>query len=422
MTQFDQAGSEIERVQLRVRRLAEEKSNLQLVISLIQRLNPLPGMDDMMHAMLHSIVDTIGGTNIKLYYWVEDQLHYIDFLGANATLEEIDDPLARQAAQRREFVEQSGEASGALMRGDILPGAWNWAFPLPVGEQLIGVIKIENVHVIGASLASYLPPFFSHAALILSNEIRNHLRQETQAALLAKTEELKRSNAELEQFSYAISHDMRTPLRMISSYLELLEADLAEKLDPEQREYFNFAVDGAKRLDAMLVGLLEYSRVGRKGEPMAWTQSRAILDEVLLYLQPAIAEAGASVRIEGSWPRVRVSPDEILRLLQNLIGNAIKFRVAGRTPEVSVSSETADGEWRVSVADNGVGLAPDQGGRLFQVFQRMQLRSSYEGTGIGLALCRKIAEHHGGRIWVESEGQDLGSRFCVALPLAQEAA
>ena len=233
--------------------------------------------------------------------------------------------------------------------------------------------------------------------------------------------ELLRSNAELEQFSYAISHDMRQPLRMIASYLQLLDATLAEKLDAEQREYLNFAADGAKRLDAMLVALLEYSRVGRKGEPPTLMQSRAIVDEALLFLQPAIAEAKADVRIEGDWPRVQVSPDEMLRLAQNLIGNAIKFRVAGRTPEISVRSQTVGKEWRLCVADNGTGIAPGQIGRLFQVFQRLQLRGAYEGSGIGLALCRKIAEHHRGRIWAESEGEGKGSRFCVALPLTAEA-
>jgi signal transduction histidine kinase len=233
-------------------------------------------------------------------------------------------------------------------------------------------------------------------------------------------EELRRSNGELEQFSYAISHDLRQPLRMISSYLQLLGISLGNQLATEQREYFNFAIDGAKRLDRMLVALLEYSRVGRLGEPPAWLESRAILDEALLFLQPSIAEAQAIINIRGKWPRVFVRPDEMLRLLQNLIGNAAKFRVAGRTPMITVSSQVAGGDWCLAVADNGVGLDPGQLGRLFQVFQRLQSRARFEGSGVGLALCRKIAEHHGGRIWAESAGEGQGSRFCVSLPLPRE--
>jgi PAS domain S-box-containing protein len=229
--------------------------------------------------------------------------------------------------------------------------------------------------------------------------------------------EIKRSNAELEQFSYSISHDMRQPLRMISSYLQLLEKSLAEQLDGEKREYFGFAIDGAKRMDAMMLGLLDYSRVGRKGEPAGWVESRALLDQALMFLKPAIIEAQADIHIQGDWPRVLVSPDEMLRLMQNLIGNALKFRVAGRKPEIIIASETADKEWRLCIADNGVGILPDQIDRLFQVFQRLQSRAAYEGTGIGLALCRKIAEHQHGRIWAESAGDGQGSRFYVGLPL-----
>ena len=229
--------------------------------------------------------------------------------------------------------------------------------------------------------------------------------------------EILRSNAELEQFSYSISHDMRQPLRMISSYLQLLDISLAETLDAEKRGYLNFAADGAKRLDRMLVALLEYSRVGRMGEPPIWAESHGILEEALLFLQPAIAEAAADIRVEGDWPRVFVSRDEVLRLLQNLIGNALKFRVAGRAPAIEVRSASDGKAWRVSVSDNGTGVASDQIGRLFQVFSRLHSRAAYEGTGIGLALCRKIAEHHGGRIWAESKGEGCGCTFCVELPI-----
>ena len=233
-------------------------------------------------------------------------------------------------------------------------------------------------------------------------------------------DELKRSNAELEQFSYAISHDLRQPLRMITSYLQLLGMGLEDTLDAERREYFDFAIDGAKRLEQMLVALLEYSRAGRLGEPAVWVDSRLIVDEALRFLQPAIAEAQARVSVEGCWQRVFVRPDEMLRLIQNLIANAIKFRVSGRTPRICVTSQINGGEWRLSVADNGVGIHQGQIGRLFQVFQRLQSRSAYEGSGVGLALCRRIAEHHAGRIWAESPGAGQGSRFCVALPQSRE--
>lgn len=230
-------------------------------------------------------------------------------------------------------------------------------------------------------------------------------------------EELKRSHAELEQFNYAIAHDMRQPLRMISSYLQLLEMNLAEQLDDEQRQSFDFAIDGAKRLDRMLLALLDFSRIGRLGEAAA-IASRALVDEALRQLAPAIASATAQLRIEGEWPSIVVRHDQIVRLLQNLIDNAVKFRTPGRPVEVVIAGLTVGNDWCLSVADNGVGIRPDQLGRLFQMFQRLHSRTHYEGTGIGLALCRKIVENHGGQIWAESAGEGLGSRFCANLPFA----
>ena len=246
-------------------------------------------------------------------------------------------------------------------------------------------------------------------------------RKQAEAALQKQTEALARSNAELEQFAYVASHDLRQPLRMVRSYVQMLERRLADKLDAPTREMMHFAADGATRMDQMLVALLEYSRVGRKGEPLVAFASRTGVDEALQFLAPLIREAKATVRISGDWPEILASRDEFTRLWQNLIGNALKYRAANRSPELDITvAPDADG-WRFCVADNGIGIDPAQFDRLFKVFQRLHSREQYEGTGIGLAVARKIVERHDGRIWVESDGAGLGCRFCFYLPTQRAA-
>ncbi len=241
-------------------------------------------------------------------------------------------------------------------------------------------------------------------------------RKQAEQVLQQKTRELERSNAELEQFAYVTSHDLRQPLRMVNGYVQMLERRLAEKLDNETREMMHFVTDGAKRMDQMLVSLLDYSRVGRKGEPLALMNSRDAVEEALHFLEPAIHEAQATVGVSGDWPRVMVSRNEFTRLWQNLIGNAIKYRVEGRAPHIDVTVRTEGTGWYFCVADNGIGIDPMQFDRLFKVFQRLHARGQYEGYGIGLAVARKIVERHGGHIWVESDGAGQGCRFCFTLP------
>ncbi|MDI1231820.1 MAG: PAS domain S-box protein [Methylobacter sp.] len=229
--------------------------------------------------------------------------------------------------------------------------------------------------------------------------------------------ELIRSNAELEQFAYAVSHDMRQPLRMVSSYLTLIEQALAGKLDEETQQCFDFALNGAKRMDAMILSLLDYSRIGRVSADKTRISSKTALDEALAFLGPEISACGGAVKVSGEWPELLASPDELTRLLQNLIGNGLKYHRDGQPSAVDVHGEVRSAVLRVEVRDQGIGIAPDQMDRLFKVFSRLQARSRFEGTGVGLALCRKIVEHHGGSIGVESEGEGHGCVFWFELPL-----
>jgi len=206
--------------------------------------------------------------------------------------------------------------------------------------------------------------------------------------------ELIRSNAELEQFAYAISHDMRQPLRMVTSYLSLVEGALTGQLNEETQQFIDFATNGAKRMDAMILSLLDYSRVGRTSEAKTRISSKASLDEALAFLNPELGACSGEIKVTGDWPELFASRDELTRLLQNLIGNALKYHDENQPPQVQVHGKICAGSLRVEVRDQGIGIEPSQRDRLFKVFSRLQARSRFDGTGVGLALCRKIVEHH----------------------------
>ena len=234
---------------------------------------------------------------------------------------------------------------------------------------------------------------------------------------------LERSNKELEHFAYAASHDLRQPLRMVTSYAQLLERHLGSELDEDATVMLHYMRDGATRMDNMLLSLLDYSRVGRKGQPREQMSLKAAIDEALHFLHPAIEDANAQLTIDKEWPEVYASPDEMTRLFQNLVSNALKYTASGSPVEVGlhITPLLDQKAWQITVSDNGIGIAPDQISRLFKVFQRLHTRDQYDGTGVGLAICRKIVERHGGEITAESDGEGQGSRFVFTLPmLAQQ--
>jgi signal transduction histidine kinase len=253
-------------------------------------------------------------------------------------------------------------------------------------------------------------------AELSASRSRAALLEARTAELDEQTLELKRSNAELEQFAYVASHDLQEPLRKVASFCQLLEKRYGDQLDDRAKQYIAFAVDGAKRMQVLINDLLTFSRVGRVGDEQAEVALDEVLDGALANLSTSIEEAAASVERPASLPTVCGDPNTLTMLWQNLIGNAVKFRSPGRPCRVAVSVERTDDMWRLCVRDNGIGIDPEFQEKVFIIFQRLHSRDEYEGTGIGLALCRKIVEHHGGQITLD-DTVDEGTRVCFTLPV-----
>ena len=309
-----------------------------------------------------------------------------------------------------------------LMRGPMAAQAGlRGAFALPVrmGDKVLGAIE-----------------FFSHEPrhpdkwlLVTTVSIGNLIGQlmarrqaeaamrEAFLALEQKTRELTRSNEELQQFAYVASHDLQEPLRMISSYTQLLGRRYGDRLDGDAQEFMAFIVDGAARMKQLIEDLLAYSRVGTRGKDFQEVDSGASLTRALANLRTAQESSGAVVT-HDPMPRVTADGAQLAQVFQNLIGNAIKFRGEGTT-KIHVGAETTDSVWVFTVKDNGIGLDAQYADRIFMMFQRLHNKAEYPGTGIGLAIVKKIVERHGGRIWVESE-PGKGATFGFTIARQQE--
>lgn len=245
------------------------------------------------------------------------------------------------------------------------------------------------------------------AQLALANEL-----------LAESSADLKRSNRELEQFAYVASHDLQEPLRMVVGFVQLLEKRLAGKLDTETREFMGFAVDGALRMQRLIQDILAYSRVSSRGTPLAPVDSAMAVQDALVLLGNTVAETGAVVQADGL-PVVRADRTQLVQLFQNLIGNAIKFCQQG-APRVQIQASRSGSQWRFTVTDNGIGIADEYRERVFGIFQRLHTRQEYDGTGIGLAICKRIVERHGGTIGVEA-APGGGSTFWFTLEAEKNA-
>ncbi|MCW2560457.1 MAG: histidine kinase, partial [Mycobacterium sp.] len=256
------------------------------------------------------------------------------------------------------------------------------------------------------------------ADLVASQAAREQLDEQTV--------ELRRSNAELEQFAYVASHDLQEPLRKVASFCQLLEKRYADQLDERGVEYIGFAVDGAKRMQVLINDLLTFSRVGRPNNTKDVDVDLDVaMDAALDNLTTAIEESGAEITRQAPLPTVTGDPTLLTMLWQNLIGNAVKFRRGGVEPRIVLKCEPGtgehDGQWLFTLADNGIGIDEEFVDKVFVIFQRLHGRDVYGGTGIGLALCKKIVEYHGGTIWIDTSYM-AGTRFHFTLPAKQPAA
>lgn len=234
--------------------------------------------------------------------------------------------------------------------------------------------------------------------------------------LLQQTRELERSNLELQQFAYVASHDLQEPLRMVSSYVQLLERRYKDRLDDDASDFIRYAVDGANRMKRLIVDLLAYSRTGTRPHAVEAQDTGRLLQDALRNLEIAIEDSHATVT-HDELPRIAGDASQLVQLFQNLIGNAIKFRGEG-APRIRVTvapDPDAAGFWRFRIEDNGIGIEPQYAERIFVIFQRLHPGDAYPGTGIGLAICRKVVERHGGRIWIDPDYRD-GTAVCFTLP------
>jgi signal transduction histidine kinase len=294
---------------------------------------------------------------------------------------------------------------------ELLPGSIN----IRRSDASLLSCRVEGAALAGCILLRLFAKEQATSRFVLLNERIEALHKEIAERQRAEAA-LRRANTDLQQFAYSASHDLKEPLRMVGVYSQLLQRKYRGKLDLEADEFLAYTVQGAQRMDMLIQDLLTYTQaVSVSEEELTPVSANKPLSEALANLAGAINESSATVRVRGLLPILRVKDVHLLQLFQNVIGNAVKYR-SELPPLIEVTAHPEGAMWRICVHDNGIGIAPQYAQQVFGIFRRLHTSEKYPGTGIGLAICQKIVDRYGGRIWVESEGEGCGTAFCFTLP------
>ena len=426
---------QLEHLEERARKLAWEKSFLQLAIHLMNELASTPGLDNTLEAVLRIISENLGGTGGVIYYWMGAETYSVDIFGQRETVAEITDPLVRQVIETREPVEQESGFEDTRATTPEFSKAWNWAFPLLAGSELVGVIKIEGLYLSVRDFRQILPTFFRYVALSLKNEVSglNRLQRaydqvrEANAALRLTNQELatardaaEAANRTKSAFLANMSHEIRTPMNAILGFARLMQR--SPSLDAANRESLDVILRSGNNLLALINSVLEMSKIeaGRVHLAAKPFNLPALLADLELMFRLPARTKGLSLDVAPvtALPAHLVGDEGKLRqILVNLLGNAVKFTERGG---VALRARVVGGDescrLEIEVADTGPGIAPSEQGRLFKAFEQTSAGMEKGGTGLGLAISRHYAHAMGGDISVSSE-PGRGSQFRLALPV-----
>jgi signal transduction histidine kinase len=385
-----------------------------------------PALGDLFELVVNTVQQRFGYYHAQIYTLENNQLllqegtgeigRQLKETGHRISLPATQSLIARAATTGQAILVPNVAQEPSWLANPMLPETKSEiAVPIKWGDKVLGVLDVQSEAIGGLDREDelLLMGLCSLIAVAVNNHHLEEERRQAQESLKQYALELERSNRELEEFAYVASHDLQEPLRIISSYLQLLSRRYSEQFDEDGQRFIHYTVDAADRLRELIDDLLAYSRVGTQGQPFTPTDCEVVLQEALINLQLVIEENSAVITYDPL-PTVMGDTTQLRQLFQNLLGNAIKFH-SDKPPHIHIGSRRETGHWLLWVQDNGIGLDPKFAERIFAIFQRLHNRGDYPGTGIGLTICKKIVERHNGRIWVESQpGQ--GTTFYFTLP------